>query len=101
MTISKQLVEIMGGDLILESREGEGTRVRFTMPDLPLTDDGPSGDERGRPGRRARGQALVMVVEDDQASRYGLGAVLESEGYRVRGGQPPGSERALEDSHPG
>src|SRR4029077_10546347 len=87
LTISKQLVEIMGGDLILESKEGAGTRVRFTVPDLPLT-----LEETARSTDAAvttlpasmRGQSLVLIVEDDHASRYGLGALLESEGYRVQ-----------------
>jgi CheY-like chemotaxis protein len=89
LPISKQLVELMGGDLMFESREGEGTRVSFTLPELAETeetDDQParwdSGvvrggiDSSGRPRR-------VLVVEDDDASRYGLKSLLESEGYRV------------------
>ena len=86
LTISKQLVEIMGGDLILESKEGAGTRVRFTLPDLPPTLEEPA---RGTDAAVAlpasmRGQSLVLIVEDDHASRYGLSALLESEGYRVQ-----------------
>jgi DNA-binding response OmpR family regulator/anti-sigma regulatory factor (Ser/Thr protein kinase) len=88
LSISKQLVEIMGGDLILESREAEGTKVTFTLPDLPASDPATDAGEReaasGAPaplvaGRRAR----ILVVEDDGASRYGLAALLESEGYAV------------------
>ena len=104
LTISKQLVEIMGGDLILESKEGAGTRVRFTIPDLPLTLEETA---RGTDAAVAlppsmRGQSLVLIVEDDHASRYGLGALLESEGYRVQEAASLQEANArLEDSSPG
>ena len=86
LTISKQLVEIMGGDLILESKEGAGTRVRFTLPDLPLTleETARVTDAAVALPASQRGQSLVLIVEDDHASRYWLGALLESEGYRVQ-----------------
>ena len=88
LTISKQLVQVMGGDLILESQEGEGTRVTFTLPDLPASVAEPEASEArpdalsaepSSPVRRAR----VLIVEDDESSRYGLGALLQSEGYEV------------------
>lgn len=88
LSISKQLVEVMGGDLILESKEGEGTSVRFTLPDLPASEAGaeppepvaedPSGSSSAE-GHRGR----VLIVEDDASSRYGLASLLQSEGYDV------------------
>ncbi|HEV8118073.1 MAG TPA: response regulator [Thermoanaerobaculia bacterium] len=89
LPISKQLVEVMGGDLLLDSAEGKGTVVSFTLPNLeepaetapapaaraPETAD--AGRGAARPGRR------LLVVEDDDASRYGLKSLLESEGYEV------------------
>jgi CheY-like chemotaxis protein len=75
----------MGGDLIFDSREGEGTRVSLTLPQLhgtveeqtvAVSQPAPPEGESGR-GRR------VLVVEDDAFSRYGLKSLLESEGYVV------------------
>jgi CheY-like chemotaxis protein len=90
LPISKQLVEVMGGDLLLDSREGEGTRVSFTLPNLeepaelaaaPARDARP---ETGPAGLDSSGRARrILVVEDDSASRYGLRSLLESEGYAV------------------
>ena len=89
LPISKQLVEVMGGDLLLDSQEGEGTRVSFTLPTLEepaqphpsFAAETGAADAAGRDvsGRRR----CVLVVEDDSASRYGLKSLLESEGYRV------------------
>lgn len=96
LSISKQLVEIMGGDLLFDSREGVGTRVSFTLPQLAIGNEGDavetetalrteqwaSGpgkgglDPSGRPRR-------VLIVEDDDSSRYGLRSLLESEGYAI------------------
>ncbi len=88
LSISKQLTEVMGGDLILQSREGVGTTVTFTVPELPYS--GFSGDAEALPARttgsvrtRPTVAARVLVVEDDEASRYGLAALLESESYAL------------------
>lgn len=85
LTISKQLVELMGGDLIFDSREGEGTRVAFTLPQLEATEEKAPSDapavaaDAGEIGKGRR----ILVIEDDAFSRYGLKSLLESEGYEV------------------
>jgi two-component system, sensor histidine kinase len=85
LTISKQLVELMGGDLIFDSREGEGTRVSFTLPQLEdLEEPAPSAEPIRAPLEGAPGKGrTVLVVEDDASSRYGMRSLLESEGYEV------------------
>lgn len=88
LSISKQLVEVMGGDLFLESKEGDGTRVTFTLPDLPASDaedETPEPASDVLPGSPSRDghRVCVLIVEDDESSRYGLGALLQSEGYEV------------------
>ena len=104
LTISKQLVELMGGDLIFDSREGVGTRVSFTLPQLqdaagesvaPVeTLPAPPEGQLGR-GRRA------LVVEDDASSRYGLKSLLESEGYTVaEAGALAEAEESARDAPP-
>jgi CheY-like chemotaxis protein/nitrogen-specific signal transduction histidine kinase len=92
LPISKQLIEVMGGDLLFDSREGIGTRVSFTLPNLeepaapPVRDVPARGvDEFAEPvGLDPAGEPRrILVVEDDDASRYGLKSLLESEGYVV------------------
>ncbi|HSD71804.1 MAG TPA: response regulator [Thermoanaerobaculia bacterium] len=86
LTISKELVELMGGDLLFDSREGSGTRVSFTLPQLQSAEIGtPSQPEPAtalREGEIGKGRR-ILVVEDDASSRYGLRSLLESEGYEV------------------
>ena len=86
LTISKQLVELMGGDLIFDSREGLGTRVSFTVPQLQdVTPTEPTEPESvTAPRERETGKGRrILVIEDDASSRYGLRSLLESEGYEV------------------
>ena len=90
LPISKQLVEVMGGDLLFDSRVGQGTRVSFTLPSLEEPADtgvaAPHGaaaaDAPARPDSSGNPRR-ILVVEDDAASRYGLRSLLESEGYEV------------------
>jgi len=103
LTISKQLVELMGGDLIFDSREGEGTRVSFTLPQLEgilevsAVAAAPPAPAGGRSGRGRR----ILVVEDDAFSRYGLKSLLESEGYEVEeAGDLAGAEDAARRAPP-
>ena len=90
LSISKQLVEVMGGDLLFDSREGHGTRVSFTLPQLTAVDAAPGrrrGAGRGpRPAGlgRAASRARPRSSRTTHASRYGLKSLLESEGYEVR-----------------
>ncbi len=84
LSISKQLVEIMGGDLFLESREGQGTRLTFTLPTLPAVTDSPqTAEPPARPASPVGKRQTVLIVEDDQASRYGLRELLQSENFDV------------------
>ncbi|HKF43499.1 MAG TPA: response regulator [Thermoanaerobaculia bacterium] len=89
LPISKQLVEVMGGDLLLDSREGKGTRVTFTLPNLVEPAEAAPPPEPAREPEAAAAAQLsgagrrLLVVEDDAASRYGLKSLLETEGYEV------------------
>src|SRR5260370_612282 len=87
---SERLVELMGGDRLFDSREGKGTRVAFTLPELPEPLEPAAGAaERWSKGATPAGldaagrSHRVLIVEDDASSRYGLKSLLESEGYRV------------------
>ncbi len=85
LAISRQLVELMGGTLALESEPGKGSRFHFTLR-LPVCScvapdvaDSASGDARSGAleGRR------VMLVEDDRLNRFLVEQLLRKEGIEV------------------
>jgi PAS domain S-box-containing protein len=88
LTISRHLLEIMGGELNVDSVVGEGSRFYFTLPLVPSTGDGQptGGDELQHSlfARLAPGQQVTaLVVDDNTVSRRILAGLLESAGLQV------------------
>ena len=91
LTITKRLIQQMGGRIWLESRVGEGSRFSFTLPagthvdariaiDTELTSAENTGN---RP--RARGEEpLILIIDDEAPARELLASYLEPEGYRTQ-----------------
>jgi len=73
LTISVQLVELMGGRLRVESREGEGSTFQFTS----VFGKGRATPSRDKEERRKRLDGVrVMVVDDNVTNRRILEAML-------------------------
>ena len=80
LTISKRLVEMMGGQIWAESTPGGGTTLSFTVtlervPQAEKTDDLLPPEELG--------QLRVLVVDDCQAARNSLESVLHLFSFNV------------------
>jgi signal transduction histidine kinase/ActR/RegA family two-component response regulator len=80
LSIVKELVHLMGGEITVTSRPGEGSTFRAVIPYADATDD---PREATRPIVRPLHRPKILVVEDDENSRYGLRSVLELEGFEV------------------
>lgn len=83
LAISKRLVELMDGDIWVESQEGEGSRFVFRIPYHPL-DSNSMGDEADRSELIPAGpkrNISVLVVEDDEANAYFMESVGKKEGW--------------------
>lgn len=88
LAICRQLCELMGGTIALESLVGEGTTVRFQVPfGVPKTVRGAAAlfgeDQPARSGVRFAG-ARVLLVEDDEISRQIAGEILEKMGIETK-----------------
>ena len=78
LAISKQFVDLMGGDLTVTSTPGHGSQFRFVIP------VGPCPTESAVPAEEAERAILpawsrppsVLVVEDDAASQFALDLML-------------------------
>lgn len=83
-TLSKTLVEKMGGSISVESQIGKGTVFIFSIP-FPAAE--PSGEGKPSGGGRAAKQALrgkrILVVEDNEINRMIVVSILEEQGCEL------------------
>ncbi len=96
LAISKQLVELMGGEIWVETEPGKGSAFSFALPltrqpqssqPAPNTaePEAPPPSDRGGIGvtRAARPGARILVVEDTLTNRMVATELLERRGYAV------------------
>src|SRR6185369_10044661 len=76
--ISRQLVEMMGGELRAASELGEGSTFTFTLPFAAA-----DGDEAAGPANVELRGLKVLAVDDTATNRRILEAYLGSWGMRV------------------
>lgn len=85
LTVSAQLVELMGGDLWIDSKLGEGTAVRFDlilpMPVMDLAKE----KEKAKEGSGALNPNLrIMYAEDNPINQKLLKMMLKTLGYDIQ-----------------
>ena len=72
LTISKGLVEMLGGDIDVRSTPGAGSEFRFTLPMI-------AGDETPMQATRTAATGLrLLVVDDNQTSRSFICKTIEA-----------------------
>jgi len=80
LALARQLVELQGGRIWVESELGEGSRFHFILPLAPAAAWAP----RSRPPVEAELNPLTVLVVDDETHAGELvAALLEPEGYTV------------------
>jgi len=83
LAISRRFCQLLGGDITVASRSGEGSS--FTIV-LPVRSEAPAQiapEETPRIEPLAADSATVLIVDDDPAARELLAANLKGAGYRL------------------
>jgi two-component system cell cycle sensor histidine kinase/response regulator CckA len=76
-----ELVRVSGGQLVIESTEGRGTRIAITLPMVAeAVRVGGRNEVRTDQGT---GRGTILLLEDHDALRQSLALVLSTRGYRV------------------
>ncbi len=99
LPISQRLLELMGGEIEVDSTPGEGSRFSFVLP-LDVVDDaapspaagapaagapaaGPPAAAEAQPSAKPGSKARVLLVEDEEVSRLVAHRLLQSLGLEV------------------
>jgi two-component system, cell cycle sensor histidine kinase and response regulator CckA len=75
------IVQQSGGSIEVETEPGKGTTFRISLPWQPRQPQASRDNESGAPA--PRGSEAVLLIEDEDAVRRLVAAVLEGDGYHV------------------
>jgi CheY-like chemotaxis protein/anti-sigma regulatory factor (Ser/Thr protein kinase) len=87
LTIVKRLTELMGGNLVVESKVGQETVFHLRFPNVPVSERLPVGDH-AEPGGPVDfndfAPATLLVVDDNPTNRAYMDGIFEKTHHRVR-----------------
>jgi len=98
LTISRQLVKLMDGTMVVESEVGVGTSFHFCLPFAPLPEKQEVLPQR-MTDHPAQKSGRVLLAEDDEVSRFAIRRMLEHQGNTVITAQNGEEALSLLDQH--
>ena len=84
LSICKNLVEIMGGSISVDSAKGVGTTVHFCVVFGKVVEGPGQAEVKTVPRADSVHEVTVLVVEDDRVNVIALSHLLKIAGHRIR-----------------
>ncbi|MGL5102474.1 MAG: ATP-binding protein [Plesiomonas sp.] len=81
LSICKELVELMGGTISLESQKGRGSRFIVRIPTTACKVEEPR-TQSNKPLVTTHDDPVILLVDDHEANRFVIGQQLKQLGYR-------------------
>jgi CheY-like chemotaxis protein len=94
LPLSRRLAQLLGGDVTVASRLGEGSHFRVNVPVELLRPQAPETPPAGD------GRARVLIIDDDETSRYVLRAMLPPDCSVEEASDGPEGIRRAKEGHP-
>ena len=105
LAITRHFCRLLGGDIEVASRPGEGSTFTITLPDRVTMATPIEATDAPRISAESANATTVLVVDDDPAARDLLSTNLKSAGYQLapccqwRGGAETGAHDAARRDH--
>ncbi len=83
LTIVKHLLQLLEGDITVDSNLGEGTTFSFFIPNTEKIDGAFNNSKKFETQEKPEKKSHILLVEDDPVSRMFIEEVVRKNGYRI------------------